>query len=365
MCLNMNDGTILIMKPVWNKYENRGLSGLSNMGNTCFVNSCFQVLSHTYELSELIEDGQFTKRLSAHTDKKYAIDCFLILEYYKLHKLMWENNCTVSPGSFLRTIQNVAKNKKLELFAGWNQNDVSEFLLFVIDCFHNSLRREVTMNVKGEPESIEDKMAVACFNEIKNIYAKDYSEFIPIFGGMHMSRLLDKQGNVLSMKPEPFFLLDLSIPQDNKSPTLIDCMELYCEKESLDGENAWFNEKTGKKQDVDKQVVFWSLPKVMIIDLKRFTADGRKIQVPVDIPITDLDLSKYVHGYDKKTYKYDLYGICNHMGGTRGGHYTAYVMNANKKWYAYNDTIVKEIDIEKTLDKNYAYCLFYRKKVDA
>ena len=33
---------------------------------------------------------------------------------------------------------------------------------------------------------------------------------------------------------------------------------------------------------------------------------------------------------------YDLYGICNHSGGTLGGHYTSYVKNANDNWYLYN-----------------------------
>lgn len=352
------------MQASWKKYENKGLSGLSNMGNTCFINSCFQVLSHTYELSDIIEDGTFVKRLSAHEDKKYAIDCFLILEYYKLHKLMWENNCVVSPGSFLRTIQNVAKHKKNDLFVGYNQNDVSEFLFFVIDCFHNSLRREVIMNIKGNPEDEKDIMAIKCYNEIKNMYSKDYSEFIPIFGGIHMSRIMGKKNNkILSMKPEPFFILDLPIPENNKNPSLLDCMDLYCCKESLEGENAWYNENTKKKEDVYKQVVFWSLPQVMIIDIKRFNAMGRKIQVPIDIPLDNFDLSSYVYGYDNTTYIYELYGICNHMGGTLGGHYTSQVKNANGKWYSYNDTNVSEINIEKALNKNYAYCLFYRKKV--
>ena len=40
------------------------------------------------------------------------------------------------------------------------------------------------------------------------------------------------------------------------------------------------------------------------------------------------------------------------------------IKTANNKWFMFNDTSVKEINIEKTLNKNYAYCLFYRKKVE-
>jgi ubiquitin C-terminal hydrolase len=58
---------------------------------------------------------------------------------------------------------------------------------------------------------------------------------------------------------------------------------------------------------------------------------------------------------------YDLYGICNHVGGTMGGHYTAYIKNSNGKWYHFNDTVVSEIQESHIITPN-AYCFFYRKK---
>ena len=100
---------------------------------------------------------------------------------------------------------------------------------------------------------------------------------------------------------------------------------------------------------------------ILVITLKRFGNNGRKDQRFIDFPLENLDFSKYIAGYDKESYKYNLYGICNHSGGVAGGHYTAYVKNSNNKWYHFNDTNCNEVSVGK-LKSPLAYCFFYRKQ---
>jgi ubiquitin carboxyl-terminal hydrolase 8 len=341
----------------YQEYNDKGISGLANLGNTCYINSCIQVLSHTYELNNFLNKQTYKKHI------KNIYDSAMILEWDELRKLMWKDNCVISPGKFIKTVQKIAELKDMEMFTGYAQNDLPEFLIFIVDCFHNSISREVNMTINGVPENDTDKLARQCFEMVKKMYKKDYSEIWNIFYGTHVSQIISIETNkILSSSPEPYFMINLPIPQGNKSPSLLDCFDLYVEGEVLEGENAWFNESTGKKQDVKKKISYWSFPSVLTIDLKRFNYSNRKNQILIEFPLENLDLSKYVIGYKKEEYKYDLYGICNHSGNVNGGHYTASVKNANGKWYHYNDREVSEIKDTSKLISPKAYCLFYRKK---
>ena len=340
----------------FNKYNNKGLSGLSNLGNTCFLNACMQVISHTYELNDFLNLETYKKRLN----NKY--ESVLLIEWDELRKTLWKENCSVSPVKFVKTVQKLAQIKDRDLFTGYEQNDLPEFLIFIIDCFHNALSREVNMNIQGTPENDRDKMALLCFEKIKQMYSKDYSEIWNIFYGIQVSQLTSMETNKsMSMIPEPFFIINLPISQNNKTPSLLDCFDLYVEGEILDGENSVFNEATNKKEAAKKNLIFWSLPTILVIDIKRFNSSNKKNQILVDFPLTNLNLSKYVIGYNKETFVYDLYGVCNHSGSVLGGHYTSFVKNANDKWYHYNDTSVLEIQ-ENQLLTSKAYCFFYRKR---
>jgi ubiquitin C-terminal hydrolase len=333
-------------------YKYKGLSGLANMGNTCYVNACLQMLSHTYEFNDFLSKngGEYRSRLN------HKVDSVLLNEWDKLRTMMWSDNCISSPGGCVSSMQKIANLKNMDLFSGFQQNDVAEFIGFLLDCFHTALAREVDMKVRGVARNATDRAAQECYQMMASMYKKQYSEVLNVFYGVHVSIIEPLHSApttptlipmALSTKPEPFCILNLSIPQKTASTpvTLFDCLDHHCAPEVLSGENAWFNEATGKKQDVQKRLSFWSLPNVLIVVLKRFDMNARgyvrKIQVPVDVPCNRADFSKYVHGYNPASYVYDLFGVCNHHGGSAmGGHYTATIKTANGKWYACNDTLV-------------------------
>lgn len=61
---------------------------------------------------------------------------------------------------------------------------------------------------------------------------------------------------------------------------------------------------------------------------------------------------------------YELYGVCNHMGGLEGGHYTAHCRGrmgscGMGEWYTFDDTRVSRVSASRVGGAS-AYVLFYR-----
>lgn len=340
------------------RYIDKGLIGLHNLGNTCYINACIQVLSNTYELHNTIHSTSFQKHL------KNDDDGVITKEWNDLQDVMWSKNGKLSPQRFIYFVREVARKKGYTLFSGYSQNDSCEFVMFFLEIIHKSACRQVSFSINGDAINDVDKLALQCYKTKKELYEKEYSEMLDLFYGLSFRKIVSMTTKKIhSIKPELFFLLNVPVSENNQPLTTLEqCIKSYLNPETLSGENAWYNEETKEKEDVYMETGFWDIPRIFVINLSRFSPMGTKIQHNIDFPIDELDMSSYVSGYKPEKYVYELYGIVNHLGGMNNGHYTAFVKNSQNQWYHYDDEVIQKVSSDSLLKTQHAYCLFYRQK---
>jgi ubiquitin carboxyl-terminal hydrolase 8 len=331
-------------------FYKKGLCGITNLGNTCFMNSIIQCINANRELAEYFLNNEHNKFNMKEQSEKNLVD-----EWILLSNGLYDKNAVITPESFHRTIQLLSIKKGNGCFTGYDQNDSQEFLQFFLENLHIGLSREVNMNINGKPKNILDKMAIKALTNWKQFFKDDYSIIIQLYYGQLYSKITTKEDTTfLSESYDPISNISLEIP-DGDNLTIYDCFDKFSSEESIDFKNS---ESDTKKYN--KKLAVWRFPNYLIIFFKRFTNMGQKINKIIDFPINNLNLNKYCVGYDKEECIYDLYAVSNHGGGTSGGHYWAYSKNYDNDWYKFNDKYVTALE-ESNIVSNNAYCLFYKK----
>lgn len=158
------------------------------------------------------------------------------------------------------------------------------------------------------------------------------------------------------------------VPLSKKtSIQLNDCLELFLQQEKLGEQDPWYCPQCKEHRQAFKKFDLWSLPKVLVIHLKRFSYNKYwrdKLDVLVNFPVQALDLSEYVINKNHPRAVYDLHAVSNHYGGLGGGHYTAYAINCyDGCWYYFDDSSVSSADASSPVSKA-AYVLFYTRRDD-
>lgn len=330
-----------------------GISGIGNMGNTCFMNTTIQQLSHCPEFTRYFLTGEFKD--DCNTQKKEFKMC---KEYFRVLHGLWEENCIIRPTSFKRTVDKMSPQ-----FRGWGQHDSQEFLMTIIDHLHNALSYSVTIETTGTVQNEKDQLEIKSIDEWKKFYSKEYSKIVELFYGQDHTVLYCKNCKTVEHKFEPFCSLTLPIPTPQiidgniSKISIYDCFNKYILMEDMPERNC---SNCSQKGHSTKQISVWRPPNYLIISFKRFNSNNIKNGCLIDFPIEGLDINGMITGYRNQSLRYNLISVSNHGGGTGGGHYHAYCKNMNGKWYDYNDAMVTEITIDQIVTPH-AYVLIYQK----
>ncbi len=309
--------------------EGTGHSGLTNLGNTCYLNAAVQILSHVHELNQYLMNVTQLNRIN---------DSVLTIEWISLYKLMWSQNCIISPNRFVSKIKELTQNKTIQ-FCNFEQNDSNEYFYFMIDCIHNSLNNlDPTIKLPKTNNSELNK-------QIDVYESKDCSIIHSLFTSFLSYTYVNKETNLIEFtKYEPHFMIELSIPLvDNIS--IEECINFTFQDELLD--TLWNDEKTNEKKKLIKKTEFAYYPNILVVHFKRWIQMKKNKQIVHFEEILKINNQMY-----------ELFGIINHEGNIFGGHYFSYIKKNN--WFLFNDTNISQIQMQNIVnDKN--YCLFYKK----
>ncbi|KAL0889318.1 hypothetical protein Bca101_013301 [Brassica carinata] len=328
----------------WSSPENKpptGVgAGLNNSGNTCFIASVLQCLTHTVPLLHTLASYKFhypcnfdflielwfdVNGLVVVAIVFQSSDCgnenFCVLMALRNHidHALRSSGYDIKIDRFRDNLNFFSSNFQIN-----HQEDAHEFLQSVLDKLDKCCL---------EPGSRDNNPA--------SVSSQDVNIVHHVFGGRLVSKLRCCNCNSVSETFETSLGWSLEI-EDVED--LSSALESFTCVEEL--EDQFTCDDCKEKVSKEKQLKFDKLPLVATFHLKRFKNNGVYMQKIFK------DVST----------KYHLYAMVEHLGrGTHFGHYTACVRSAPETWHHFDDAKVRRISEECVLSKD-AYILFYARE---
>ncbi|XVE68508.1 hypothetical protein DITRI_Ditri09bG0073600 [Diplodiscus trichospermus] len=181
-----------------------GLTGLLNLGNTCFMNSAIQCLVHTPEFARYFREDYHQE---INWQNPLGMVGELALAFGELLRKLWAPGRTpVAPRPFKAKLARFAPQ-----FSGYNQHDSQELLAFLLDGLHEDLNRVKhkpyinSRDADGRPdEEVADEYWA-------NHIARNDSIIVDVCQGQYKSTLVCPVCNKVSVTFDPFMYLSLPL----------------------------------------------------------------------------------------------------------------------------------------------------------
>lgn len=181
-----------------------GLTGLLNLGNTCFMNSAIQCLVHTPEFARYFREDYHQE---INWQNPLGMVGELALAFGELLRKLWAPGRTpIAPRPFKAKLARFAPQ-----FSGHNQHDSQELLAFLLDGLHEDLNRVRhrpyirSRDADGRPdEEVADEYWA-------NHIARNDSIIVDVCQGQYKSTLVCPVCNKVSVTFDPFMYLSLPL----------------------------------------------------------------------------------------------------------------------------------------------------------
>jgi ubiquitin carboxyl-terminal hydrolase 4/11/15 len=196
--------------------EEKGATGLCNLGNTCFMNSSLQCLSNSPLLAEHFLSNRYQEEINR--TNPIGMKGELAEQFASLLQELWKGTYTsYSPRDFKWALSRFAPQ-----FSGYQQHDSQELLAFLLDGLHEDLNR-----VKTKPSVEPVEGGTRPDHEVaeeswQNHLARNDSMLVDTFHGQYKSTVEcdNEDCRNVSVTFDPFMYLSLPIGNHDKQRTL-------------------------------------------------------------------------------------------------------------------------------------------------
>ena len=328
------------------------LGGIVNMGMTCYANAVIQAMRHCKKIPWIMEEGRYSTlmkkdavelRLTQQNLTKSFANTVQLLQKCKIRQ-------SVRPADFWRKFHTCIEAHSFGAFEKFKEkvcHDSHEFYLCLLDILHESSAQEVEMRItREEPVTEIDRHCVNALTAWKTHFSKTYSPFVDLFYGLYHYVITCRGCGGSSHRWEPFTEMK-GIPSPNSSDgnQLLDMIRSEFRPTPISGYDCEKCKETGRTE-AEQTVSVWRFPKYLVVHLKRFGNNGRKIHTPLaalpnqgETPISFDSFFSDETPEKSGSCSYKLVSMVDHHGDSMVGHYTAQCrsMEDGTKWHIYDD----------------------------